>query len=609
MVFEVLSENALAVLRRRYLAKDAQGNSIETPDELFWRVARHVAHAEKNVHDVAEPFYRMMAALDFLPNSPALMNAGRELGQCFACFVLPVADALANSSDEGIFDAVRSAAIIHKTGGGTGFDFSRLRPEGASVSTTHGKTSGPISFMRIFNAATEAIHQGGFRRGANMGILRVDHPDILDFIHLKRDSREMTNFNLSVAITDEFIAAVREDRAWQVQEPQTGRRIPLRDKQRDADGNLTGYADRVWTAGDLWALLIHGAWESGEPGLVFIDRINSFNPTPQIGRIEATNPCGEQPLLPFEACNLGSINLGHFVQDRRMDWERLSVVVHRAVRFLDDVIEVNRYPKPQIEAIVRGNRKIGLGVMGWADVLYQLRIRYDSEEAVALARGVMSFIREESWKASMNLAVEKGGFPNFQGSLFETADLDHPYFAEVWREACRKEGRRVPMRNATVTTIAPTGTLSIIAGASGGIEPLFSLAFYRNVLEGEKLIEVHPHFRAVAEREGFFRPDLLDRLIREGSGQDISEIPPHWRNVFRCAHDIPPEWHMQMQAAFQEFTDNAVSKTVNFPERATVGDVRRVYDLALELGVKGVTAYRDGSRRGQPMALESCSEC
>jgi ribonucleoside-diphosphate reductase alpha chain len=530
------------------------------------------------------------------------MNAGRRLGQCFACFVLPVADAIVDDADEGIFDSIRSAAFIHQTGGGTGFSFSRLRPEGSRVQSTHGLASGPVSFLRVFNAATSAIHQGGFRRGANMGILRVDHPDILDFVNLKSDPREMANFNLSVAATDEFLRALRGDLKHLVLDPHTGRRYPLREKKRDAEGNLAGYGDHEWSARELFDLVVRRAWETGEPGIVFLDRVNEFNPTPRLGEIEATNPCGEQALLPWEACNLGSVNLARFVEpagplaaatspESRIRWRALGETIALAVRFLDDVIDVNHYPRPQVEEIVKGNRKVGLGVMGWADMLYRLGVRYDSEAALSLARSVMRFVRDEGWKASMDLARERGPFPNYPASAWTSG---HRYFSAP-----------APMRNALVTTVAPTGTISIVAGCSAGIEPLFSLAFVRQVLNGERLVEVHPYFQEVAEREGFASPELTERLLRGGSCRGIESVPARWRDLFACAHDVAPEWHVRMQAAFQEFTDNGVSKTVNFPETATPEDVRRVYERAIDLGVKGVTVYRDRSREGQPMALRN----
>jgi len=604
-----LTPNALAILRKRYLLKDEHGNPAETPEELLWRVALHVAVAERvhgaddaRVQETASRFYRMMAALDFLPNSPTLMNAGRRLGQYFACFVLPIADAIIDDKDEGIFDTLRSAAFIHKTGGGTGFDFSRLRPESTRVDSTHGVASGPVSFMRVFNAATDAIHQGGFRRGANMGILRVDHPDILDFIQAKADPGELTNFNLSIAVTDEFLRELRGNMKHYVVDPHTGRKTVLRDKVRDAEGAVVGVGDREWTARDVFDLAVRRAWETGEPGLFFVDRANRFNPTPAAGEISATNPCGEQALLPWEACNLGSLNLAHFVEpagalgtatspESRIRWKALGEAAALAVRFLDNVIDVNAYPKPQIEEVVRNNRKIGLGVMGWADMLFRLGVPYESEQALALGRSVMRFVREEAWRASQDLARERGPFPAWAGSAWAR---NHPYFAAG-----------APMRNAMVTTVAPTGTISILAGCSAGIEPLYSLAFVRQILNGEQLPEVHPYFQEVADREKFASPDLTERLIREGTCRGIADVPARWRDIFSCAHDISPEGHLRMQAAFQEFTDNAVSKTVNFRSDAAPDDVRRVFELAIDHGVKGVTVYRDGSRKTQPMALKN----
>jgi ribonucleoside-diphosphate reductase alpha chain len=592
-----LTPNALAVLRKRYLIRDEAGNVVETPDQLWKRVATAIA---KSPADAAR-YEAAMAALDFLPNSPALMNAGRALGQLFACFVIPVDDHLVSPADDGIFDAVRTAAVIHQSGGGTGFSFSRLRPEGSRVATTGGRSSGPVSFMRVFNAATEAIQQGGFRRGANMAVLRVDHPDILDFIDLKSDPREMANFNVSVGLTDAFLDAVTRDAPHEVVDPLSGRRAPLREKLRDAAGTLVGYGPKDLSARDLLDRLCRRAWETGEPGILFLDRINRHNPTPALGAMESTNPCGEVPLLPFEACNLASINLSKLAAGRDVDWPRLRDVVRLAVRFLDDVIDANRYPKPQIETIVRGNRKIGLGVMGWVDLLFRLELRYDSDAALALARRLMKFVKEEGWRASMDLAAERGPFPNHPRSIF-ALEKDHPLFADVFRK------ERRPMRNATVTCIAPTGTISILAGCSSGIEPVFSLAFSRHVLDGAVLPEVNAAFEETARREGFWSDELVERLSAGGPPEGL---PDRWRAVFVAARDIPPEGHLRMQAAFQESTDNAVSKTVNFSADSSPADIRRVFDLAVALGLKGVTVYRDRSRTGQPMALEAiaCRDC
>ncbi|MBN2125923.1 MAG: vitamin B12-dependent ribonucleotide reductase [Deltaproteobacteria bacterium] len=567
-----LSENARTVLERRYLKKDARGNLQETPEEMFRRVARHVAGAERtwgddlHVRRTEDLFYHMMSEFMFLPNSPTLMNAGRELGQLAACFVLPVEDSM-----EGIFDALKNAALIHKSGGGTGFAFSRLRPKHSKVGTTGGVASGPVSFMKIFNTATEQVKQGGTRRGANMAILRVDHPDILEFINSKKNGHELNNFNISVGVTDTFMEAVRLGKAYDLIDPRT----------RSKTGGLN--------AGEVYQALVYNAWESGDPGIVFLDRINRDNPTPALGEIESTNPCGEQPLLPLEACNLGSINLAKFVTLREgapaVDYEGLKDMVWLSVRFLDDVIDVSRYPLVEIEQMARGNRKIGLGVMGFADMLYQMGIPYDSQEALALAEEVMGFVREESRMASARLSEERGAFPNFEHSVFGD----------------RGEG---PYRNATTTTIAPTGTLSIIAGCSSGIEPLFALSFVRRVMDDDELTEVNPYFEAVAREGGFYSPELMDRIARSGSVRGVEGIPEGVREVFVTAHDVTPEWHVRMQAAFQKYTDNAVSKTVNLPRDATVDDVLKVYDLAHELGCKGVTIYRDGSKEKQVLSVD-----
>lgn len=566
-----LSPNARRVLEARYLRRDAERRLVETPEELFARVARAIAEAElllgtaERARRWEETFHELLTSRDFLPNSPTLMNAGTPLGQLSACFVLPVGDTM-----EEIFEAVKQMALVQRTGGGTGFSFSRLRPKGDVVASTGGEASGPVSFMKIFDSATEHIKQGGKRRGANMGVLRVDHPDILEFITAKREERALQNFNISVAVTDAFMEAARRGDDYELINPRTERVV----------GRLN--ARRVFEE------IARAAWQTGDPGLLFLDAINRANPTPHLGPIEATNPCGEIPLLPYESCNLGSINLKHMLRERdgrtEVDWEKLRETVRKAVRFLDDVIEVNRYPIPEIERMTRGNRKIGLGVMGFAEMLIRLGISYDSDDAVELAERLMRVIAEEALATSIELAEERGVFPNWKGSVHEARN------------------RRV--RNATLTAIAPTGTISIIAETSASIEPLFALAYRRtHVLGGQTLYEVNPLFLEYLERYGLKADEVLEAVLARGRLCDIAHIPEELRRLFVTALEIPPDRHLQIQAAFQRAVDNSVSKTINLPEEATVEDVARAYWRAWELGLKGITIYRYGSKSAQVLEL------
>jgi ribonucleoside-diphosphate reductase alpha chain len=554
-----LSDNALKVLAARYLLKDERGRVIESPKEMFGRIARAIAAAEKLYDDNAayweERFYVILSSLTFLPNSPTLMNAGKTTGQLAACFVLPVEDSM-----QSIFDTLKNAALILQSGGGTGFSFSRLRPKADIVRSTGGIASGPVSFMKIYNTATDVIKQGGARRGANMGILRVDHPDILEFIRVKRDLLELANFNISVAITDAFMEALAADREYQLVNPRSG----------EASGTLR--------AQEVFAEIVASAWESGDPGLIFIDRINRANPTPQLGSFESTNPCGEQPLLPYEACVLGSLNLARYVKKGDIDFASLGEDIRTAVRFLDDTIDANIYPLPAIERMHKGNRKIGLGVMGWADMLILLGIPYNHPAAFALARKLMKFIRDSSRDASQELAEQRGVFPNFTGSVYDAPGMPR-------------------LRNATTTTIAPTGTLATIADCSSGIEPLFAIAYKRRVLDTE-LTEINRYFVDIARKRGFYSEMMLKEVMKRGNLHGMTVIPADVRKLFRTSLEIPAEDHIEMQAAFQEYTDNAVSKTINLPRRATKADVAKAYLLAYGKGVKGITVFRYGAKKG-----------
>lgn len=585
-----LTENARTVLALRYLKKDEQGQPVEEPETMFWRVARVVAEVDREhgaidaeIEGVALKFYDLMANGTFVPNSPTLMNAGRPLGQLSACFVLPVDDALSNG-ESGIYDTLRGMALVHQSGGGTGFSFSRIRPEGSIVRSTTGVASGPVSFMRLYDASTEVVKQGGTRRGANMGILRVDHPDIRTFITCKDDTSQITNFNISVAITDKFMRALTEHEDYDLICPRTG----------DVVGQES--------ATEIFDKIVMGAWKTGEPGVFFIDRANEFNPVPELGQYEATNPCGEQPLLPYDVCNLGSINLGKFAYWKSswpkdnfkcIDWVGLRRAVHLSVRFLDNVIDANRYPLPQIEELAKKIRRIGLGVMGWADMLVRLGVPYNSHDAVELAEAVMSFIADEAKEASEKLAHGRGVFPAWAESIWGPEEA-----------ARRPDGSRIrpmlPLRNCNLTTVAPTGTISIFADCSGGIEPLFAVAFMRNQA-GVMMPDVNKDFVRAAKEEGWYSEELMERIADSGHIHH-DEVPKDVQRVFVTAHDITPEWHVRMQAAFQKYTDSAISKTTNFPNDATPEDVRAIYEMAFSMGCKGVTVYRDGSRPMQVLS-------
>jgi ribonucleoside-diphosphate reductase alpha chain len=570
-----LSDNALKVLRRRYLLKDEHGQVTETPEQMFRRVAGYVASADELYRDTAgseQEFYSVMSNLEFLPNSPTLMNAGTRIKQLAACFVLPVGDSL----DE-IFGTLKSAAIIHQSGGGTGFSFSRLRPQGDIVGSTGGIASGPVSFMKVFDAATQAIKQGGRRRGANMGILRVDHPDIVDFITAKHEPGVLTNFNLSVGVSDTFMNAVEAGESYGLLNPRTG--------------EITRQKDAI----EIFNLIAASAWESGEPGMLFLDRINRDNPTPGQGMIEATNPCGEQPLLAYEACNLGSINLDKMVDGGSIDYDKLGRTVDIAVRFLDNVIDLEQFQLEQIDLMVRGNRKIGLGVMGFADMLIRLGIAYNSTEAVQAAEEVMTFICSRAVQASVEIAQRRGVFGNFKGSIYDRSG-------------------RPKVRNATRITIAPTGTISMIAGCSSGIEPIYAVSYVKTVMEGEKFVVTNPYFEQMARQEGFYSPELMERIASKGSVQGMPDVPVAVQRLFVTSHDMGYEWHIRVQAAFQKYADNAVSKTINFRHDATKEDVARAFRLAYTLGCKGITVYRDRSRSEQVLTtvedlMQDCEYC
>ncbi len=571
-----LTENAQTVLAKRYFKKDLSGNTIEDWEKMIKRVSKNISGGEKEKSD---RYFDLLDSGCFLPNSPTLMNAGNDLQQLSACFVLPLEDSM-----ESIFETIKNAALIHKSGGGTGFSFSNLRPAKARVRSTNGVSSGPISFLKVFNSATDAVKQGGTRRGANMAILNIDHPQILEFIKSKEDLSQLTNFNISVGITKKFMDAFYKDEDYELIAPHTDEVI-----------------DHL-NARDVFSMIVEMAYQNGEPGIVFIDRINQYNPTPHIGKIESTNPCGEQPLLPNEACNLGSINLAEITKNKKIDWEKLKEVVYDSIEFLDDVIDQSKFPLPSIDKMVKSNRKIGLGIMGWADLLFKLEIPYNSQKAIELAHELMEYIDYHSKMKSMDLASKLKSFPNFQGSIYEKEELKRESNNLDWSELKSKIAGK-GLRNATTTTIAPTGTISMICNTSGGIEPQFSLVYVKNVMDGENLLYVNPHFEKVMKKEGLYSKDLMEKVSKSGSLSDIDEIPEKIKEIFVTSHDISPKWHIKMQGAFQKYTDNAVSKTINFSKEASKEDIRMAYELAYEEGCKGVTVYRDGSRENQVLNL------
>ncbi len=609
-----LSKNARTVLEHRYLKKDEKGNITETPEQLFRRTAHNVALAElkykykekvnkllkkysKKEHDfwwlatktkelqtlakkdkdtkrTEEEFFELLTSLDFMPNSPTLFNAGRKLQQLAACFVLPIEDDM-----NSIFKTLWMTAVIHQSGGGTGFSFTKLRPKNDAVSSTSGTASGPISFMKIFDATTEQIKQGGKRRGANMGILRVDHPDIEEFTKIKQNQDTLKNFNISVAVTDKFMQAVEKGSSYALINPRTGKAVKREDARK------------------IFTMLCESAWTAADPGIIFIDEMNRHNPVPKLGQYESTNPCGEIPLLPYEACNLGSINLGNMVKNNAINYEKLKTRIQQAVHFLDNVIDMSNYSFPEIFEIVHANRKLGLGVMGFADMLFQLKIQYNTDKALKTAEDIMKFIAEEAKKASIELAKTRGVFPNWKKSIY-----------------LKKKER---LRNATLTAIAPTGTISIIANCSSGIEPLFAIAFKHNVLDHEELTEINKHFVEAAKEEGVYNDKLIEKVSAQGTLKGAF-VPAWMKRIFVTATEIPTEWHIKMQAAFQKYIDNAVSKTINFSADAAVEDVMKAYKLACQLKCKGVTIYRYGSKQKQVLtfgtqkaipAKEQCPNC
>ncbi|MDP8202818.1 MAG: vitamin B12-dependent ribonucleotide reductase [Candidatus Tenebribacter burtonii] len=567
-----LTNNALTVLEKRYFRKDKNGKPIEDWKKMITRVAVNISNGNKEKEKI---YFDLLDSGYFLPNSPTLMNAGHDLQQLSACFVLPLEDSM-----ESIFESVKNAALIHKSGGGTGFSFSKLREADARVKSTNGVSSGPISFLKVFNSATDAVKQGGTRRGANMAILNVDHPQILDFITCKENTQELTNFNLSVGITEKFMNAVYEDSEYELISPHT----------KDIIKKLK--------ARDVFDLIVKMAHQNGEPGIIFLDRINKYNPTPHIGKIESTNPCGEQPLLPNEACNLGSLNLAVMIKDNKVDWDILKKATRDAVDFLDSVIDMSKFPLPEINKMVKSNRKIGLGVMGWADLLFLLKIPYNSDEAIKLAEQVMEFVDYHSKVRSIELAEEKGAFPNFKGSIYETKKLIREDLKMNWKELNKIIAKK-GIRNSTTTTIAPTGTISMICNTSGGVEPQFSLVYVKNVMDGNKLLYINPHFEKAIRDAGIYSEELMEKVADEGSVIHIDEIPEDIKKTFVTSHDISPKWHIRMQSAFQKYVDNAVSKTINFTKEATKEEIKMAYELAYELGCKGITVYRDGSRENQ----------